>query len=79
MIKEFLKFLSVISIVIILVYFLYSFALRDILNATDSQINNSRNKSISIIGQVENVIGYTIDFNIYLLNFIGYILTLIVF
>lgn len=49
MVKDFLEYIPLVSILIVIIYFLYSFSLKEILRATNSEINNSSNKSLAIM------------------------------
>jgi hypothetical protein len=49
LIKDIIVFIPLISFFIIIIYYLFSFSLRDILSTTESIINNSSKKSVSIL------------------------------
>jgi hypothetical protein len=61
-IKEVLGYLSGVSFILLIVYFFYSFALKEVLRTTESAINNSSNKSISIIVFVMYVFCFTFTY-----------------
>jgi hypothetical protein len=65
MIKEIFSYISVVSSLSIIIFFLFSHALKEILTITDSEINNNSRKSISLMALILYVVCFIIFYTFF--------------